>query len=499
MDGREPIIVGVGQVTQLPGTERPREPLALMAEAARLAERDAGAGDLLHEIDSLRVVNVFSWPSKDPPHDLAQALAVAPREAIFTSLGGNTTQWQVNEAADAINRGEIKFALIAGAECVYSARRARTKGIDLGWSPRGHPTPGVGDVRPGTSETENRHGAVMPINVYPLFENALRAHYGNGLDEHRMSLGELFAPFSATAAANPYAWFREAKTAQQIATPTPDNRYIGFPYTKSMNSILDVDQGAALLVTSVAEARRLKIPEDRWVYLWGCADATDHWFFTERENYYSSPAIRAVGQRVFEMSGATVEDIDFFDLYSCFPSAVQISRDMLGIPKDDPRPLTVTGGLPYFGGPGNNYVGHSIAAMVEKLRSNRGKIGLVTANGWYVTKHSAGIYSTGEPRRAWNRTNPKVDQKEIDARPKPAFSDEPSGPASVETYTIMYSRDAAPESAIVIGRDSENHRFIANATPDRRTLESMVKHEMVGAKGKVARQATGETNVFTPT
>jgi acetyl-CoA C-acetyltransferase len=502
VDGRAPIIVGVGQVTQRPETERPREPLALMAEAARNAERDAaahaGAGDILHELDSIRIVNVFSWPSKDPPHDLGSALGVSPREALFTALGGNTTQWQVNEAADAIHRGVIKFSLIAGGECVYSTRRARTKGIDLGWSARGHPTIDVGDVRPGTTETETTHGAVMPINIYPMFENAIRAHYGNGLDEHRASLGELFEPFSATAAQNPYAWFREAKTAHQISTPTPDNRYIGFPYTRSMNAIIDVDQASATLVTSVAEARRLKIPEEKWVYLWGCGDATDHWFVSQRENYYTSPAIEAMGKRAFDMSGTSVGDIDYFDLYSCFPSAVQISRDMLSIPKGDPRPLTVTGGLPYFGGPGNNYVGHSIASMTEKLRANRGKIGLVTANGWYVTKHSCGIYSTDEPRRAWERADPKLDQKAIDARPKPEFADEPSGSATVETYTVMFNRDGAPESAIVFGRDSENRRFIANAPPDRRVLEQMVKQEMVGAKGRVARAASGTTNVFTP-
>jgi acetyl-CoA C-acetyltransferase len=198
------------------------------------------------------------------------------------------------------------------------------------------------------------------------------------------------------------------------------------------------------------------------------------------------------------MSGVTVDEVAYFDLYSCFPSAVQISRDMLGIPKDDPRPLTVTGGLPYFGGPGNNYVGHSIAAMTEKLRANRGKIGLVTANGWYVTKHSAGIYSTDPPRRTWHRTDPKSHQKAIDARPKPEFVDEPSGKATVETYTVMHNRDGAPESAIVIGRDNENRRFIAKTPTERRVLEAMVKQEMVGAGGTVGRAPDGETNTFVP-
>lgn len=497
MDEHLPVIVGVGQVTQRPETERPREPLALMADAARLAETDARAGDLLHGLDSVRVVNVLSWPSKAPAHDLSNALAVAPRECIYTTLGGNTPQWQVNEAAERIHDGDLKLVLIAGAECVYSARRARTKGVDLGWSPRGAPTPDVGDTRPGISEIEAKHGATLPAAVYPLFENALRAHYGRSLDAHREALGALFAPFSAVAATNPHAWFREAKSAREIATPSSGNRYVGFPYTKYMNSIIDVDQGAALLMTSVAEARRLGIPEERWVYLWGCADATDHWFFTERVDYHSSPAIRAAGARALAMAGVTIDDIAFFDLYSCFPSAVQIARDMLGIPPGDQRPLTVTGGLPYFGGPGNNYVTHSIAAMVETLRAGRGKLGLVTANGWYVTKHSTGIYSTDPPKNAWQRTDPGIDQARIDAEPHPAFAGTPSGDATVETCTVLFDRDGAPERGIVIGRLTDGIRFIANTPNDRRTLEAMTKHEMVGSNGKVGPGEAG-ANVFTP-
>jgi acetyl-CoA C-acetyltransferase len=498
MDDNLPIIVGVGQVTQRPDTARPGEPLALMAEAARLAERDAGAGDLLHALDSLRVVNIMSWPSKAPAHDLSNALAVAPREQLYTAIGGNTPQQQVNDAAARIHGGELKMVLIAGAECMYSARRARAKNIDLGWSPRGNPTPDVGDTRGGISPAEAKHGATLPTQVYPLFENALRAHYGRTLAEHRAALGELFAPFSGVAARHPNAWFTDAKSAHQIATPDATNRYIGFPYTKYMNAIIDVDQGAALIVTSTGEARRLGIPEDRWVYVRGCGDATDHWFITERVNYYSSPAIRASGRRALGMAGVAIADVAHFDLYSCFPSAVQITRDMLGIDGADPRPLTVTGGLPYFGGPGNNYVTHSIAAMVDTLRAHPGDLGLVTANGWYVTKHSTGVYSTQPGAGDWQRSDPKVDQAAIDAEPHPQFVEDPSGAATVETYTVIYDRDGAPERGIVIGRIAGGTRFISNTPTDRRTLESMTTHEMVGAPGTVVHDATSGMNTFTP-
>jgi acetyl-CoA C-acetyltransferase len=170
---------------------------------------------------------------------------------------------------------------------------------------------------------------------------------------------------------------------------------------------------------------------------------------------------------------------------------------MLGIAQDDPRPLTMTGGLPYFGGPGNNYVTHSIATMVEKLRADRDGLGIVTGNGWYVTKHSAGVYGAKPPERAWERSDPKLDQKTVDAEPHPGFTETPSGPATVETYTVIFDRDGAPELGIVFGRDAEGRRFIANAPGDRRTLESMTKHEFIGTKGTAAQSEDGR-NVFSP-
>jgi acetyl-CoA C-acetyltransferase len=260
---------------------------------------------------------------------------------------------------------------------------------------------------------------------------------------------------------------------------------------------MDVDQGAALIMTSAGEARRLGVPEDRFVYLHGCGDAHDHWFFSDRADFHSSPAIRLIGERALSMAAIDIGDVRYFDLYSCFPSAVQIGRDMLGIGAGDPRPLTVTGGLPYFGGPGNNYVTHSIAAMVEKLRTDREAFGLVTANGWYVTKHAAGVYAARAPERAWRRADPKADQQSIDAQPRPPVVEAPRGTATVETYTVVFDRDGAPELGIVIGRDGEGRRFIANTPGDRRALESMTKHEFVGATGAAAQSEDGR-NLFMP-
>ena len=493
-----PIIVGVGQITNRSvDAQTAKEPLELMDLASRRAEADAGGGALLANVDSVQVVNVLSWPSVDPPADLAARLEARPSETVYTTIGGNTPQSLVNETAERIVRGQVRLALIAGADAVHGLRVARKSGEQLSWPTRGQPSPNWGDGRPGSSELEGRHGATMPIHLYPLFENALRAQQGHSIEAHQRHLGELSAGFAAVAHDNQYAWFRDGKTAEEIATVSPANRMVCFPYTKYMNAMLEVDQGAALLMTSASIARELGIPEERWVYLLGCGDAVDHWFMTEKINYYTSPGIRAAGSRALRMAGLSIHDLAYLDLYSCFPAAVELARDALDIDAGDPRPLTVTGGLPYFGVPGNNYTMHSIATMVELLREDRERAGLVTGLGWYATKHAVGVYSGRPPSGAWERTDPRVDQTELDALPRPELIEAADGSATIETYTVVHERDGRPQRGIVIGRLDDGRRFIANTPGDLRVLESMTAREFVGERGTVRHNASTNTNTFT--
>ena len=499
LQDNRPVIVGVGQHTVRDGAEAAIEPIDMMALVARKAEEDAETKGLLAEAGSLRVINCLSWRYSEAPTLLAERIGVRlgrTAEKLYTTLGGNSPQWQVNEAAEAIARGDIKVALIAGAEAVNTTRRARQRGVELPWTPHGGKAEMVGDRRMGMREIELKHGAAAPIQVFPLFENALRAHKGRSLGEHRRSLSRLCGAFSATAAQNPYAWFRDGKSGDQIVTATAENRYVGFPYTKYMNAIMDVDMAAALIMTSAGEARHLGIPESKWVYLLGCGDATDIWFWSDRVNFHSSPAIERCGRRAMESAGVTIDEVQYFDLYSCFPIAVQIGRDMLGIPEDDPRPLTMTGGLPYFGGPGNNYSTHGIASMVERLRAEPGTRGLVTALGWYITKHAAGIYSTTPNDGDWRRPDMTADQHEIDTMPHPELVEQPDGPATIETYTVMHGREGAPELGIVVGRLADGRRFIANVAGDAAVLAGMTQREMVGAGGRARHDASSGKNLF---
>jgi acetyl-CoA C-acetyltransferase len=503
-DDSIPVLIGGGQLTRREiepeaALAADADPIGMMTEAARSAARDAGMGDrLLAELDSLAVVNVIAWPYHNAPRLLAEGLGARPREELYTTVGGNTPQWLVNRTATRIASGEVRLALLAGGEAVHALLRARRTGKPVAWTSGGEGNPQtIGDPRAGTNRDEEAHGLVMPTQIYPLFENALRAHHGLSLTAHRTRLGQLASHLSAVAAGNPHAWFRTARSAQEIATVTGENRIIGFPYPKYMNAIIDVDQAAAVLMTSAGNARRLGIDRSRWVYLCGAADAHDLWFVTERADYVSSPALRAAGRAALEAAELTIDAIDYLDLYSCFPCALEIGRTALGIAEDDPRALTVTGGLPYAGGPGNNYSMHAVATMMDRLRATPGTRGLVSALGWYLTKHSVGVYGTEPgPRSGASFRTAEVDQAALDRAAHPALAHEAEGRASIETFTVLHERDGAPARGIVIGRLADGRRFVAHTPSDRSVLEGLESAEAVGRPGSVAH-ADG-VNRFSP-
>jgi acetyl-CoA C-acetyltransferase len=506
-----PVLIGAGQFTYRGAPENSPSPLELLKIAAEKAVADAGlSGAVFAQLDALAVV-AFSIDApgglsrlpiprlSDPPASLAAALGADPAWSVYTETGGNSPQQAVNIVCERIARGESSLALITGAEFLGSLMKRMKAGSSFeGWTDDVTSKPRrIGDARPGVTPQEAAHGLGYPVNTYPLFENALRARDGRSIADHQARLGALFAPFSAVAAGNPNAWFPVARTAEEIVTVTDRNRMVSFPYPKYLNAIMEVDQSAAVLLTSVGKARELGVPEDRWVFLHGCADAADLWYPLERQDFHSSPAIRMTGEQALDMAGITLDQVEIIDLYSCFPSAVEVAADELGLALDDPRGLTVTGGLPYFGGPGNNYALHSIAEMMGRLRDRPGAYGLCTANGWFLTKQSVGIYSTRPVEGDWRRQDPAVIQAAIDALPHPAIVDHPEGPATIETYTIVHSREG-PRMGIVIGRDSEGRRFVAQTPDDATTLANLESREGVGRTGVVSRHADGVRNLFVP-
>lgn len=506
---RQPVLVGAGQVTQRETDPKAAlGPMDLTAEACRKAAEDTGAGArILEALDSIIVLRSFSdtsWRFKspfggpaNPPRSLANRLgATKAKRLVYTHPGGNMPQWSINRLFAMIGRGEVEAAIVAGGEALATQKAAERARIALDWNEdAGGDYEDWGVATRGWNDIEDRHRMAGAIFAYPLFENGIRGHLKRTIPEHMAAIAKLFAHFASVARENPLADRRQGFTAEQIATVSPANPFIGFPYTKLMNSNAFIDQSAAVIVTSVAKARALGIPQSNWVYLHGTADANDHWFISDRKNFHASPAMRTVAREAFEMAGCTMADMDFIDLYSCFPSAVQIACAENGLALDDPRGLTITGGLPYFGGPGNNYVTHSIAEMLARVRSRPGCRGLVTANGNYVTKQSAGIYSTEPPSKPFAPRDPRVYQAAIDADKGPATVEEPTGKATIETYTVMHDR-SGPSYAILFARDAEGRRFIANTPDDAGLLRDMTERDYLGAAGTVT--ARDGRNVFSP-
>ena len=506
-----PVLIGAGQFTYRGEIENSPSPLELLKIAADRAVGDAGLlGSVLAELDAVAVI-AFSIDAPgglsklplprlvNPPASLARGLGAQPAWSVYTETGGNSPQQAVNVVCERISKGQSELALVTGAEFLGSLMKRLKAGLGFGgWGDDiTDPPVRIGDPRPGVTPQEAAHGLGYPVNTYPLFENALRARDGRSLHDHQARLGALFSPFSKMAAANPNAWFPVERSPEELVSVTDRNRMISFPYPKYLNAIMEVDQSAAVLICSVRKARELGVSEDKWIYLHGCADAADLWHPMDRQDFYSSPSIRLTGERAFQMAGVGLADIDIIDLYSCFPSAVQLAAQELGVALDDPRGLTVTGGLPYFGGPGNNYALHSIAEMMTRLRARPGAYGLCTANGWFLTKQSIGIYSTKPVEGDWIREAPLMIQERIDALPHPEIVERPTGPAVIETYTVVHAREGV-RMGIVIGRDGAGRRFVAHTPEDAETLLNLEAREGVGRTGTVGPHPDGVRNLFIP-
>lgn len=457
LDPRTPVLVGAGQVTNR-GDEL-FDPITLAAAATRGALADCGA-DL--PVDTIAIPGVLAPRTEHAAHRLAAAMGMAPRRLLSSTIGGNTPQWLVGMLGADIVEGRCDVALIAGAEAGASVRRARKQGIAPRTATR---APGedteIGDTRMGASPAELHAGLAPPPFLYPILESALAHRAGRNLDEHRRFLGRFMAPATHVAASHgDLAWFPTPATPEELSEPTPSNRMIAEPYTKRMNAIIEVDQAAALLLCSVEAAESAGIPRDRWVFPLGVADLNDVFYPIERPELHRSPAIEIAGRALFDTVGRGLDDVSRFDFYSCFPVAVEISATALGLQLDDTRPFTVTGGHAYFGGPGNNYTSHSIATMAQQLRDDPGSIGLTTGLGWYVTKHSIGLWSTTPPERGFARPDLSTAQRTIDAAALAQAEPGTRGPATVDGWTVIHDRDAGPASVIAYATTTGGQRVV---------------------------------------
>ncbi|MBI2709337.1 MAG: acetyl-CoA acetyltransferase [Actinobacteria bacterium] len=490
LDPRTAVLVGGGQLShRVDRGATPMEPVELMAEAARRAAADTGAaaGEVLAAVDTVAIVQIFSWRYRDPAALVAERIGAPVRRTIHTATGGNMPQALVNRACLDIESGRADAVLIGGAEAWRTRSAARAAGEHPAWTVQDDtvaPSEVLGHDGPLGHPAETACGLVAPVQHYPLFESVLRARAGRSHAEHLAHLSRLWAGFSEVASTNPHAWIQERFSAEQLATVDPGNRMVGFPYPKRLNSNNAVEQGAAVLVCSAERARRLGIAPERWVFPHAGTDAHDTLFVSNRPDLGGSPAIRVAGRRALALAGVGPDDLAHLDVYSCFPSAVQVAAAELGFGLD--RRLTVTGGLSFAGGPWNDYVTHALATMVGVLRDDPGSRGLVTANGGFLTKHAFGVYSTEPPAGGFRYDEP---QAEVDAAGSVDLAEGATGPATVEAYTVMHDREGAPERAFAAVRLADGRRAWSTST-DAGVLAEMLATEVVGRSADLTAEAS---------
>jgi acetyl-CoA C-acetyltransferase len=482
---RIPVLVGIGEITDRPGEIIDGlEPLALLIEALRRAEADSGAA-LLGEIDSLDVVNFLSWRYRDPEKLLSSRLGINPKHAYYGPVGGESPIRYLHEAAQRIARGECHVAAVCGAEAQSTATRAERAGVTLPWTPFAHD---VEEPKRGAAfqkVTAVRLGVFRPVSVYPFYEAAASAHWGQTPRQAMAESGTLWSAYSQVASENPNAWMRRRFTPEQITTPSADNRLIAWPYTKLMVANPSVNMGAALLMTSLAKARAAGIAEHRLIHIVGGASAEEPRDYLERDQFFESHAQNAVLEAVTDLAGGDAAAFEALELYSCFPCVPKMARRTLGLGTDFTP--TVAGGLTFFGAPLNSYMTHAACAMVRKLRDGA-RLGLLYGQGGFVTKHHALVLSrhaTSEPLAQQPSVQSEADRRR---RPVPAFVTEATGPATLESFTAIYGRDHGLEHGVAMLRMPDHSRTLARIPArDRSTLAHLLDlgRSPVGSQGTV--------------
>jgi acetyl-CoA C-acetyltransferase len=487
---RIPVIVGVGEIVDRPkDIAAGLEPLDLLEQALMRAEADSG-GRLLSEIGSLDVVNFLSWRYRDPEQQLAKRLGITPAHAYYGPVGGESPIRYLHEAAQRIARGECDVAAVCGAEAQSTATKAERAGVALPWTPFAHdveePKRGAAFQKPLAVKL----GVFRPVTVYPFYEAASAAHWGQTPRQAMAESGELWSRYSETASRNPNAWLKRHVSAEGITTPSPDNRLIAWPYTKLMVANPMVNMGGAILLTSLAKARAAGISSDRLVYPWGGASAEEPRDYLIRDQFYESHPQNAVLKAALDLAGDG-RAFDAIELYSCFPCVPKMARRTLGLGADV-QP-TVTGGLTFFGAPLNTYMTHAACAMVRRLRHGA-NLGLLYGQGGFVTKHHALVVARTPPHKQLSQETSVQATADRNKGAVPDFVTEAQGKGKVESFTALFDRNGEVEHGVVMLRTEQNTRMLARVpAQDSATLAHLMNMACtpVGSSGDLMMAEDG--------
>jgi acetyl-CoA C-acetyltransferase len=493
---RIPVIVGIGEVTErLAAGQIGREPLALLTEAIGLALADGGARDsaqLRELVGTLDLVNQMGWRYEDLARSAADGAGLHGAVAVQSPVGGNMPTKLLGDLAVRIAAGELQAGVVCGAEATASLMAAAKQKQAPDWTPQPAAEPRV-RIPDFFHPEALKYELFAPADVYPFYDNACRAWWRQSYAEAQAESGQIGALMSQAAQANPYAWLPAAHSAEEIATPSSANRMVSHPYTKWMIANPMVNQASAVIVTSLAQARRLGIPDSKLAFVWSGAGGAEPRDILSRISFTQAPAMDAVLRRTLHANSIGTSALDLVELYSCFPVVPKLARRTLGFAAE--RPLSVAGGLVFFGAAVNNYMGHATCAMVRALRSGQGTTGLLYGNGEYVTKHHALVLANRAQAAGVPIRNLDL-QDELDetVRGVPAVEAGYSGPSRIETYTVKYGRDGAPEHGTVVARTPGGRRHLARVT-DSATLAALVspQREAIGMTGAAQTRDDGFT------
>lgn len=470
-----PCIIGVAQKTWRASEGDAPEPIEQWVQIAHSAAKDAGNENLLASVDELDVIFSLSWNYDDATAQLADKLGIRNCNKKLSGLSGTSPQKFINEAAEQIIAGKTQLALVVGGEALATKKKAKKEDRKLPWAkPQTKPQMPFDDP---FHPSEIAHQIFQAYLTFAMLDNARRHHKGLTHTQNREQEAAMMASLSAVAAKNPDAWFPKAYSTAELLDISAANRPVAWPFTKLQMAFMDVDMAAAVIIASDAKADELGVPKEQRIYLHGWSYAREPIYIAERPEPWHSPALEIAAKQTLGMANITQDKIKHLDLYSCFASSLNFTRDALGISDRDPRPLTITGGLPYFGGPGNNYTTHSVVQMVKRLREHRGDYGLVTGVGMHLTNHVMALYSSNPPRQL--PTPPDVEQAKsyVKGFGKKTIVNEASGAATIIAYSILYAPDKNTAYAICELADGSRCYAICH---EQATVSAMEKEEWVG-------------------
>ena len=470
--GNRPVLIGLGSIQQKGNYNQLDEALILMDKAFKKAIVDCTNNDITKYINEVRVPKGF-WRYRDPGKWVAENNKIKSVKTTVTKVG-ILQQNLINTACEKIQNGEIKASLILGGESRFKILRSSIENKEYIETPL-NTNPDIYDKSPEKLQLdiEEKELGSMAVGYYAILESAFRFMLQNNHDDHSNYLSEIYSGYSKIAAINKDGWIEQSLDKKVIKTESKKNLRQAFPYNKYHCTSWNVNQACAIIICSEDIANKLNIPSDKRVYPLASSE-NNHMISTlQRPNLIEPAGMHLAAKFIMDICNENNLIPNLYDLYSCFPVAVQMFAKSLKL--NDIKDKTVTGAMPFAGGPLNSYVLHSTAKLIEKLRENNG-VGIVTGVSGMMTKQSYALWSK----------NPCIDFRYEDCTKKASeielpvkLSDKKNGSGKIIGYTILI-KDNTNKAIIFVDTDDKKRKLITST--NKKIIKEMQNTEWVGKR-----------------